>query len=139
METNRPMASLIGFDANLGSANVNRGRRSTDPGNQRFAEVYDLAAYAASGSRDAARVKPTSTLSPVTSGTTTATLTVAAPAALDPASQAAADRLFLHLTGGWDATSSSRAPVVMRLQDASGTQLAQRVVPAPHDDGPEVA
>ena len=146
MDTTGSMGSLIGFDAALGSANANRGRRATDPGNQRFAEVYDIAAYAASGSRDAARVHPTSSVrqvSPAPFGTT-GQLTVAPPLPpLDAATHAAAERLFHHLTTGGHTPAGSggpsSAPLVMSLQDSSGVALAQRVVPAHHDDGPQVA
>ncbi|MDQ8045003.1 MAG: hypothetical protein AAGC46_11960 [Solirubrobacteraceae bacterium] len=145
MEPTRPMGSLIGFDDHPAAGALNRGRRSTDPGNQRFAEVFDLAAYAASGDRDVARItdaRPTSPLTHVAPESNARSLSVASPSAtVDPAIEAAADRLFLHLTTGWtpDATGTTRAPVIMRLQDAEGTHLASRVVPAPHDDGPEVA
>ncbi len=57
MEHTRPMGSLIGFDADAVSsrAAINHGRRATDRP-QAFAEIFDLAAYANSGSKDAARV-----------------------------------------------------------------------------------
>jgi hypothetical protein len=147
METNRPLGSLIGIDAHPAAGALNRGRRSTDPGNQRFAEVFDIAAYTASGNRDSARltaVAPTTPLAPVSAANATDPRALSGSggtATLDPATEAAADRLFLHLTNGWSpaGTAFARPPVVMRLQDSEGTQLASRVVPAPHDDGPEVA
>jgi len=139
------MGSLIGFDAHPAAGALNRGRRSTDPGNQRFAEVFDLAAYAASGNRESSRLTaagPTSPLAHVAPTANARSLSVASPVAqLDPVIEAAADRLFLQLTNGWtpDGETLGRAPVVMRLQDSDGTHLASRLVPAPQDDGPEVA
>ncbi len=138
------MASIIGFDAaTLGSAGaVNRGRRATDPGNQTFAEVYDLAAYASSGDRKAARVAtptqapaplaPIAPLAPVSAG----------PTAMGPADRAAADRLYLHLTtgGSWlRVTDDHSGTVVMRLHDDSGAPVRELSITELHGGGPEVA
>ncbi len=136
MESTRPMASIIGFDAaTLGSAGaVNRGRRATDPGNQSFAEVYDLAAYANSGDRKAARVETPRVLAPVEAHP--------APTVLNPADRAAADRLYLHLTtgGSWlRVTDDHSGTVVMRLHDDSGTPVRELSITELGGFGPEVA
>ena len=134
MENTRPMGSLIGFDAEAVSSRgaVNRGRRSTDQP-QAFAEVYDLAAYANSGSRAAARVQaPT----PVPSTPSDAS------AALGAADRAAADRLYTHLTTGgtWLRVSEEAdGRTVMRLHDAAGAPVRELSITELAGDGPEVA
>ncbi len=136
MESSRPMASIIGFDAaTLGSAGaVNRGRRSTDPGNQTFAEVYDLAAYANSGDRKAARVETPRLVEPAAPQL--------APTVLNPADRAAADRLYLHLTtgGSWlRVTDDHSGTVVMRLHDEAGAPVRELSITELQGGGPEVA
>lgn len=126
------MASIIGFDAaTLGGAGaVNRGRRATDPGNQSFAEVYDLAAYANSGDRQAARVDTPRLVEPAT------------PTVLNPADRAAADRLYLNLTtgGSWlKVTDDHAGTVVMRLHDAEGAPVRELSITELSGFGPEVA
>ncbi|MBJ7470438.1 MAG: hypothetical protein JHD16_04020 [Solirubrobacteraceae bacterium] len=130
------MASIIGFDAaTLGSAGaVNRGRRATDPGNQSFAEVYDLAAYASSGNRNASRVATPRPAEPAP--------VEASPTALNPADRAAADRLYLHLTtgGSWlRVTDDHSGTVVMRLHDDSGAPVRELSITELQGGGPEVA
>lgn len=134
MESTQPMASIIGFDAaTLGSAGgVNRGRRSTDPGNESFAQVYDLAAYAASGDRTAAKVETLRAVPAEPAG----------PTVLNPADRAAADRLYLHLTtgGSWlKVTDDHAGTVVMRLHDAEGAPVRELSITELSGHGPEVA
>ena len=136
MESIRPMASIIGFDAaTLGSAGaVNRGRRATDPGNQSFAEVYDLAAYANTGNRSASRVETPRPAEPAP--------VAASPTVLNPADRAAADRLYLHLTtgGSWlRVTDDHSGTVVMRLHDDSGAPVRELSITELAGGGPEVA
>jgi hypothetical protein len=130
MEHTRPMGSLIGFDAEASSrAAVNRGRRSTDRP-AAFAEVYDLAAYANSGSRAAARVE---TPAPAPSAST---------GELNSADRAAADRLYMHLTTGgtWLRVSEEAdGRTVMRLHDAAGAPVRELSITELAGDGPEVA
>ncbi|MBO9533282.1 MAG: hypothetical protein J7513_09950 [Solirubrobacteraceae bacterium] len=132
METTRPMGNLIGFDADASSrANLNRGRRATDRP-EAFAEVYDLAAFAASGSRTAARVE------------TPAPVPAAAPGpALNASDRAAADRLYMHLTTGgtWLRVSEEDdGRVIMRLHDAAGAPVRElSITELASGDGPEVA
>lgn len=134
MEHTRPMGSLIGFDADAVSSRgaVNRGRRATDRA-EAFAEIYDLAAYADSGSRSQARVSEP-----------------ARPAEHAPASgglsasdRAAADRLYMHLTTGgtWLRVSEEAdGRVIMRLHDAAGAPVRElSITELAGDDGPEVA
>lgn len=134
MEHTRPMGSLIGFDADAVSSRgaVNRGRRATDRA-EAFAEIYDLAAYANSGSRNEARVSEPAT----TAGH--------APASggLSAADRAAADRLYMHLTTGgtWLRVSEEAdGRVIMRLHDAAGAPVRElSITELAGDDGPEVA
>jgi hypothetical protein len=134
MEHTRPMGSLIGFDADAVSSRsaVNRGRRATDRA-EAFAEVYDLAAYANSGSRSAARVSEPqgAGASPSTSG------------GLSTSDRAAADRLYMHLTTGgtWLRVSEeANGRVIMRLHDAAGAPVRElSITELAGDDGPEVA
>jgi hypothetical protein len=149
----RPMGSLIGFDAaTLGTPGVNRGRRSTDRvDGSSFAEVYDLAAFASTGSREAARVPAPAPLQALPAhdyGTLTlapAATPATSHAGLDPVDRAAADRLYLHLTtgGSWmRMTDDQSGTVVMRLHDADGTPVREMSITELHhtdDDGPEVA
>lgn len=135
MESTQPMASIIGFDAaTLGSAGgPNRGRRSTDPGNESFAQVYDLAAYAASGDRTAAKVDTPRLVEAAPP---------AAPTVMNPADRAAADRLYLHLTtgGSWlRVTDDHAGTVVMRLHDATGSPVRELSITELQGNGPEVA
>lgn len=148
-----PLGSLIGFDAaTLGTAGaVNRGRRSTDRvDGSSFAEVYDLAAYASTGSREAARVPAPAPLQQVAPPFPTSLSLAPAPepttVGLEPVDRVAADRLYLHLTtgGSWlRVTDEGSGTVVMRLHDADGaavrelsiTELQKNV----DDQGPEVA
>lgn len=143
MDSTSTMGSLIGFDAAaLGfQGAVNRGRRSTDRvDGSAFAEVYDLAAYATTGSRAAARVAAPAPLQAVPNPAGLGPV----PTSLAPADQMAAERLYLHLSSGssWmrgaDAQSGA---VVMRLHDADGTAVRELRVTelGGHDDGPEVA
>lgn len=134
MEQTRPMGSLIGFDVDAVSSRgaVNRGRRATDRA-EAFAEIYDLAAYANSGSREASKVAEPA----------------AAPAAADStgtgltaADRAAADRLYMHLTTGgtWLRVSEEAGGrVVMRLHDAAGAPVRELSITELAGDGPEVA
>lgn len=138
-----PMGSLIGFDAaTLGTPGaVNRGRRHTDRvDGSAFAEVYDLAAYASTGSRSAARVAEPAPLRPVASP---AGLSIAAPdATLAPVDAIAAERLYLDLTTGGSllqVVGDHTAPVVMRLM-GDGPVRELHLAPLNSDDqGPEVA
>ena len=157
MDNSRPMGSLIGFDAaTLGAPGaVNRGRRSTDRvDGSSFAEVYDLAAFATTGSREAARVATPTPLQAVPapgglaiapSAPTLSPVPTAAPlhAPADVASSMAADRLYLHLTtgGSWmKMTDQGSGTVVMRLHDADGTPVRElSITELQGDDGPEVA
>lgn len=150
MEHSQPMGSIIGFDAaTLGAPGaVNRGRRSTDTDGSTFAEVYDLAAYARSGSRSAARVatpQPLQTLAPlapVAAPVVGPLAPVAAPLAMDTADRLAADRLFSDLTtgGSWLRVSDDQSgTVVMRLHDAAGAPVRELSITELQGDGPEVA
>lgn len=134
MESTQPMASIIGFDAaTLGSpGGANRGRRSTDRPNESFAQVYDLAAYAASGDRKAAKVETPRLVAAEPAG----------PTVLNPADRAAADRLYLHLTtgGSWlKVTDDHAGTVVMRLHDAEGAPVRELSITELSGHGPEVA
>lgn len=134
MEHTRPMGSLIGFDADASSRGaVNRGRRATDRP-EAFAEIFDLAAYASSGSRSDARVAtpaPGAAAPAPTSG------------GLSAADRAAADRLYMHLTTGgtWLRVSEEAdGRVIMRLHDAAGAPVRElSITELAGDDGPEVA
>jgi hypothetical protein len=144
MESNTPLGSIIGFDAASLGAAANRGRRSTDPGNETFAQVYDLAAYANSGSRKAALVEMPQPAAPVATAPAPlpAPLSVHAPS-LEPVDRAAADRLYLHLTtgGSWlRVTDDHSGTVVMRLHDAAGAPVRElSITELAGADGPEVA
>lgn len=131
MEHTRPMGSLIGFDVDAVSSRgaVNRGRRATDRA-EAFAEIYDLAAYANSGSREASKVAEPA----VAEATTRAALTAS--------DRAAADRLYMHLTTGgtWLRVSEEAGGrVVMRLHDAAGAPVRELSITELAGDGPEVA
>ncbi len=149
MDSSTTMGNLIGFDAaTLGTQGaVNRGRRSTDRvDGSAFAEVYDLAAYANTGSRSAARVASPAPLQavPAPTGLALAPAPAPAPASLPPVDQVAAERLYLHLTtgGSWMRVADEGAgTVVMRLHDAEGTAVRELRVTelGGRDDGPEVA
>lgn len=143
-----PMGSLIGFDAaTLGTPGaVNRGRRSTDRvDGSSFAEVYDLAAYTATGSRSAARVAEPAPLQAVPAPTGLSIASPhAAPAPLPPVDRLAADRLYMHLTtgGSWlQVADDAAGTVVMRLHDDGGNAVRElRVTELTGDgEGPEVA
>lgn len=134
MEHTRPMGSLIGFDADAVSSRgaVNHGRRATDRA-EAFAEIYDLAAYASSGSKADARVSepaPGAGPAPTSGG-------------LSAADRAAADRLYMHLTTGgtWLRVSEeANGRVIMRLHDAAGAPVRElSITELAGDDGPEVA
>ena len=134
MDSTQPMASIIGFDAaTLGTpGGANRGRRSTDPGNQTFAQVYDLAAYAASGDRAAAKVETPRLVA----------VEPPRPTVMAPADRAAADRPYLHLTtgGSWlKVTDDHSGTVVMRLHDAEGAPVRELSITELSGHGPEVA
>ncbi|MDO9353738.1 MAG: hypothetical protein Q7T55_08580 [Solirubrobacteraceae bacterium] len=152
MDSSSPMGNLIGFDAaTLGTPGaINRGRRSTDHvDGSSFAEVYDLAAYRTTGSREAARVADPSPLQrvPTPTGLTVASSASAAPIAsgqLAPLDRIAADRLYVHLTtgGSWmRVADEGSGTVVMRLHDAEGAAVREvRVTElSAATDGPEVA
>lgn len=145
MERSQPMGSIIGFDAaTLGAPGaVNRGRRSTDTDGSTFAEVYDLAAYAKSGSRSAARVATPQALQAVAPlAPVTTPLAHPAATAMDTADRVAADRLFMDLTtgGSWLRVSDDQSgTVVMRLHDAAGAPVRELSITELQSDGPEVA
>jgi hypothetical protein len=155
MDSSTQMGSLIGFDAaTLGTPGaVNRGRRSTDRvDGSSFAEVYDLAAFASTGSREAARVPAPAPLhalpaapAPVGYGTLSVAPSAPTTTSLDAVDRTAADRLYLHLTtgGSWmRMTDDQSGTVVMRLHDADGTPVREMsITELQHtdDEGPEVA
>jgi hypothetical protein len=142
-----PMGNLIGFDAaTLGTPGaINRGRRSTDHvDGSSFAEVYDLAAYASTGSRAAARVAAPAPLQRVPAPTGLTVASSGAAPGLAPLDRIAADRLYQHLTtgGSWLRVADEGAgTVVMRLHDAEGAAVREvRVTELSSvPTGPEVA
>lgn len=141
-----PMGSLIGFDAaTLGTPGaLNRGRRHTDRvDGSVFAEVYDLAAFASTGSRSAARVAEPA---PLHHAAPLAGLSIASPAPteLAPADAIAAERLYLDLTTGGAplrVVGDHENALVMRLMGDRGESVRELRLTSlsDHDQGPEVA
>lgn len=134
MENTHTMGSLIGFNADAVSSRgaINHGRRASDQVDA-FAEIYDLAAYASSGSRAESRV---AVVAP-------APVPAPAPVELGSADRAAADRLYMHLTTGgtWLRVSEeSDGRTIMRLHDADGAPVRElSITELASGEGPEVA
>ncbi|MFT4034427.1 MAG: hypothetical protein QM679_02500 [Patulibacter sp.] len=130
MEYTQTLGNVIAFDVDAVPSReaVNHGRRASDRADA-FAEIYDLASYATSGSRSAARVSVQS-------------VSVSPTEAMGGADRAAADQLYLHLTSGgtWLRVSEEAGGrVVMRLHDAAGAPVRELSITELADDGPEVA